>query len=94
MVHPADESPVPASGDFTTPPHVYDKPISVADTQKTVVAKLLNGDTERDTTQVSTTIQKHATSLTLDMSPSPEVTICTDCHFTTFGKLVDLDAVP
>ena len=28
------------------------------------------------------------------MSPSPEVTVCTDCHFTTFGKLVDLDAVP
>ena len=62
---------------------------------KTVVAKLLTGDgeTERATTQVSTTIQKHATSLTLDMRPSPEKTVCTNCHFTTFGKLVDLDSV-
>ena len=50
-------SPVPESGDFTTPPHVYDKPISVPDSQKTVVAKLLNGEVERASTEVLITIK-------------------------------------
>ena len=87
---PTEISPVPSSGDATAT-HVYDK--SVANTQKTITAKLVNGETERATTQVLITIQKHATSLTLDMRPSPEKTVCTNCPFTTFGKLVDLDSV-
>ena len=63
-----------------------------------MVAKLLSsdgeGEIEKDMTEVSTTIQKHDTKLTLDMRPSPDVTVCTECHFTTFGKLTDLNAVP
>ncbi|HEY1248527.1 MAG TPA: hypothetical protein VGE97_06045, partial [Nitrososphaera sp.] len=82
-------------GEEVTATHVYEKPTSAANLEKLVVAKLVSsdGEEERARTEVSTTIQKHATSLTLDMRPSPEVTVCSDCHFTTFGKLVDLDVV-
>ena len=88
-------SPVPSGGDFVSPPHVYEKPTAVSGLEKTVVAKLLTSDgeseVERAATTVLTTIQKHATSLTLGMSPSPDSAVCSSCHFTTFGKLVDRD---
>jgi Bacterial Ig-like domain/Bacterial Ig domain len=95
----ADVISAPSGGDAKVP-HVYSKDAATSPA-KTVVAKLLtpdpDGPVERASTQVSTTIQKHATSLTLDMRPSPAdnsaLVVCNDCHFTTFGKLVDKDVV-
>ena len=72
---------------------------ATTDLEKLVVAKLLSsdgeeGEIERASTEVSTTIQKHETSLSLDMKPSPELDVCTNCVFTASGKLTDLDPVP
>ena len=81
-----------------TATHVYEKPVATP-LEKLVVAKLLSsdgeeGEIERASTEVSTTIQKHETSLSLEMKPSPELNVCTNCVFTASGKLTDLDPGP
>lgn len=88
-------TPIPASGKLTTT-HVYDVSAMSPMPQKSVLARLLNSqNAERASTGViSITLQKHATSLTIGMKPSADDTLCADCHFTVFGKMVDIDTIP
>ena len=88
-------TPVPAGGQFTAT-HVYDISALSPYPAKVVVAKLLSsvGVERARTEELSVTLQKHATSLTVAVKPTEDGDVCASCPFTIFGKLVDIDTTP
>jgi subtilisin len=91
------ENPILADGQFSAT-HAY-AASAIANNPNKVVAKLLSStDIQRaitgDVPELSVTVQKHATSLTVDMKPSPSSPVCGNCGLDVFGKLVDIDTTP